>query len=137
MHLKRRQAHGSVFAPAVVVDVIRRRAVLRMLCRPLGGGTRGVQGDARSPLLLLLRMIGDNGKMLGALARENPCSGEARGLSKLVEGMRARPEESTLGVFMKEVVRLLIGASALLAEKSVASIEATRCGRKLHPGRCC
>lgn len=109
LHVKTGQAHGRVAAPAVTVDFARRRAVLRMLCRPVAGGDRGFGGDVKALVQLLLGMMGDKDEALRMLALENPNSyADVADLIEVVEIVRRpQPEERVLAMSMNSLVAVL------------------------------
>jgi hypothetical protein len=116
LHAKTGEAHGGVAATAVIVYTARRRAVLRMQGRPLGGGGRSFGEDARALVNLLHDMLGGEIAALHALAREHVngvVDGKVANLAKIVGTAHADPEGEGHAVSMDELVAMLNWASTL------------------------
>lgn len=115
LHTKSGQAHGGVAASSVMVDSVRRRAFLRMLCRPIEGGSCGFVGDARALVQLLLLMIRDNDDLLRNLALENPNNCSLVALNAVIGILRAHPGESCHLISMNSLLGVLKGTLYLVS----------------------
>lgn len=118
LHVKTNQPHGALTASAVTVDAVRRRAVLRMLCRPMRGGKEGLAGDTRALIVLLVRMLGDDVDALRSLSRENSHSGEAAKLVQVVVSVQEKPEEKGFSLSMNDLVGLLCKTVSLFTSST-------------------